>query len=177
MEFLWQKDSKDTGLYVDLFKTIPSHFRKTCLENISKYRAEKQCIAFKSNKKSSIFYANGNRVFATSDWQEAMKFYNKSLCFAEINSENISLGYASRSACFFHLKMYKKCLVDIDLAMQANCPVHLLPELDNRRQGCLKLMKSDDEFGDFVPMLSYGDDENFPGMANVLKVEFNKNFG
>lgn len=177
MEFLWQKESTDTGFYIDILKNIPTEFRKSCLENISKYKAVKIRFAQKSNKKSSIFYANGNRAFATSEWREAMELYNKSLCFAEINSKNVGFAYASRSACFFHLKMYKKCLVDIDLAKQANYPVDLLPELDNRRYHCLDLMKSDNEIEEFVPMLSYGDDEKFPGLANVLKVEFNDNFG
>lgn len=178
MEFLWQKESTETGLYIDIFKNIPSEFRKSCLENISKYKAEKQSVAQKSNKKSSIYVANGKRAFATGEWREAMKFYNKSLCFAEIHSENVGLVYASRAEFFFHLKMYKKCLVDIDLAKRVNCPVHLLPELDSRRQDCLKLMKcDDDECEEFVPTLSYDDDDDYPGLANVLKLEYNSNFG
>ncbi|XP_037042566.1 SET and MYND domain-containing protein 4-like [Bradysia coprophila] len=179
MELLWQKEpSKDnTDLYVDIFRNVPPEFRKSCLQNISKYKAERNSVAQKSDEKSSMFYSNGNRAFETSDWREAMKCYNASLCFAEINSKNTSFVYASRSVCFFQLKMYRKCLVDIDLAEQANYPVHLLPTLHEQRRRCLERMKSDDERGEFVPILSYGDDENFPGMANVLRLQFTENFG
>ncbi len=177
MELLWQRDTKNTSLYVDIFKNTPVEFRKSCLENISKYKTEKTFFAQKSDKKSAVFNANGMKAFETNDWREAMKFYNASLCFAEINSEYISLAYANRSACFFRLKMYEKCLVDIELAKQANCSTNLLPELDRRRIDCLELMDGSDEFGEFVPKLSYEDDVNFPGMANALQIEFNNNFG
>lgn len=177
MDFLWQKETKDPSLYVDIFKKTPVEFRRSCFENISKYKAEKLLYAHKSDKKSSVFHANGTNAFETNDWREAMKLYNASLCFAEINSECRSLAYASRSACFFRLKMYRKCLVDIELAIEANCPSHLLPDLENRRENCSKLMKFSDECGEFVPTLSYDNDEQFPGMANVLQIEFNENFG
>lgn len=179
MELLWQKEqSKDTDdLYVDVFQNVPPEFRKSCLQNISKYKAERHSVAQKSDEKSSMFYSNGNRAFDASDWREAMKFYNASLCFAEIDSNNLCFVYASRSACFFQLKMYRKSVIDIDLAKQANYPVHLLHELDEQRRRCLERMKSDDEFGEFVPILSYGVDKHLPGMADVLKLQFNENFG
>lgn len=178
MELLWQKEqSKDTDLYVDIFRTVPPEFRKLCLQNFSKYKAERNSVAQKSDEKSSTFYSNGNRAYETGDWREAMKCYNACLCFAEINSKILSFVYASRSACFYQLKMYKKCLVDIDLAKRANYPVHLLPELYEQRRRCMERMNCDDEFGEFVPILSYDNDENLPGMANVLKLQYDKNFG
>lgn len=177
MDSLWKKESKNSELYVDIFKDVSTYFRDSCLANISEYILEKKHYAQKNNEKSLVFLTNGNKAFDKNDLLQAMKCYNASLCFAQDNSENISLAYANRSKCFLQLKMYKKCLIDIELARQAKYPTVLIPVLNERREECLEQMKGNDEFEEFVPKLSYDDNEKFPGLANVCKIEFDETNG
>lgn len=177
MDFLWKKELNKSGFYVDIFENTPDEFCDSCFDNILKYQADRECLEQKSNEKSAIFYQNGNKACDTEDWLEAIKFFNATLCYAQKKSELISLAYAGRSECFFQLKLYKKCLVDIELAKKAKYPKRLMPKLEQRYNDCVNLMEINDEFDEFVPNLSYKDDANYPGLANVLKLNYNKEFG
>lgn len=175
MELLWQKESNDAGaLYIDLFKDISADFR----DSVSVITKSKNVHRIEKNNKLSEEYRDqGDIQFQERKWFEAMNLYNASLCFAENGSENVSLAYANRSTCFLRLRQYEKCLADIELAKKARYPEHLMQKLNKRRADCLKLMKSDERGEEIVAKLSYKADENFPGMANVLKIEYNEEFG
>lgn len=183
MNLLWQKESKNPELYVDIFrngsaktKAAVDRYAK-CLAMFSGKMAALNLAGvkttFKNNEKSFDFRTNGNKQFKEERWMEAMSLYNQSLCYAEIGSENVSLAYANRASCFLRLEMYEKCLADIELAKRANYPKNLMPKLDKRRQDCLRLMKTYEK----QPKLSYEEDERFPGMANVLEIRCDKKFG
>ncbi|XP_055303363.1 SET domain-containing protein 3-like isoform X2 [Sitodiplosis mosellana] len=105
-----------------------------------------------------------------------MECYNQSLCFAEIGSENVALAYSNRSACNFHMMLYKEVLVDIELAKNANLPDRLIKKLEERKNDSMKLMSSV-RVERFEPKLSYESDENFPCMANVVEIKYNEEFG
>lgn len=175
MDLLWQKESNDAGaLYIDLFKDISANVRAS----VSVFAASKNVHRIEKNNELSVEYRNqGDVKFQERKWFEAMNLYNSSLCFAENGSENVSLAYANRSMCFLRLRRYEKCLNDIELAKKAGYPQHSMQKLNKRRADCLKLMKSDDVGEEIVAKLSYKADENFPGMANVLKIEYNEEFG
>lgn len=178
MDLLWQKETKNHELYVDIFKNkfINSKDVHAHLKKISKITARMNALKLteKCDGMSSDFRSDGNAKFKEKKWFEAMSFYNQSLCFAKTGSENVSLAYANRSTCFFHLEMYDKCLVDIELAKQANYPINLIPKLDKRREDCLKRINT---FEKNKHKLSYEADEQFPGMANVLEIRCDKKFG
>lgn len=114
----------------------------------------------------------GNALFGQREWYVAMELYNESLCYAEEKSSLIGLAYANRSACFFNMKLYQECMVDIELAKDAGYPEHLMPKLDQRKNDCTKLIdegaQATDDFG---LKLSFEPDEKFPCMANVLKIQ------
>lgn len=175
MNLLWEKESNDAGaLYIDLFKDIPDEFR----ESVSVIAKSKNVQRVeKSNELSEKYRNQGNLQFQERKWLEAMNLYNASLCFAENGSQNVSLAYANRASCFLRLRQYEKCLADIELAKKARYPENMMQKLNKLRADCLKLMKSDDRGEEIVAKLSYKADENFPGMANVLKIEYNDEFG
>lgn len=194
MDLLWQEESNknsifcccftsaptiDTGsglLYTDIFKTIKSNYPNLSKRNrLSGSQYERGLV--KNNEKATKLREEGNIRFETGDLIEAMKYYNLSLRFAEVNSETVAFAYANRSSCFLHLKMYEKCLVDIELAKLANYPEQSLPKLEKRHADCLEAMKANDQVDDFIPQLSYDADENFPGMSNVLEIKYNVQFG
>ncbi|XP_031633952.1 uncharacterized protein LOC116347495 [Contarinia nasturtii] len=131
----------------------------------------------KNNQISSELRIAGNSLFSKKDWLGALAKYNESLRYAEIDTENISTAYGNRSACLFHLKLFQKCLVDIEFAIKSN---KWLSKLEKRKVESLRLMNNDEAKNDFeieIPELSYEVDENFPGMANVLEIKKNDEFG
>lgn len=70
--------------------------------------------------------------------QDAIELYNRAICAAKNSSSELAgLAYGNRPACFFKLKMYEKCLVDINLAKEANFPHRLMSKLDKRHDDCL----------------------------------------
>lgn len=161
MDLLWKKQSNDANaLYVDIFKNINTEY--PYLPTISEYEADflkdqRKSIDSPSNANeknielSTEYLVKGEEKFQVKKWTEAMHLYNQSLCFAPIDSENVYLAYANRSTCFLNLKMYEKCLVDIDLAIKSNYPQKLMPGSEQRRADCLKLKQSGDEREEYVP--------------------------
>lgn len=134
-------------------------------------------IPSKRNERSTKSRLNGNEKVSKNLWREAMKFYNRSICEAAFDSENINLAYANRSLCLLKLEMYDKCLVDIELARNANYPENLKSKLIKRQNHCLDRIKSGKQIKKEAPKLDFEEDENFPGMAEVLKFQYNDKFG
>lgn len=134
----------------------------------------------KNNHGSKLCREVGNKKFAEDKLIEAIGLYNRAICAAkDVSSELVGLAYANRSACFFKLKMYEKCLEDINLAKEANFPQRLMAKLDKRRDDCLSFI----EAGchpvpvPFQPQLSFETHPKFMGMASVLKIKRNEEFG
>lgn len=175
MESLWQKESDNAALYVDIFQQIDKVDKNSeMFFNILNERYKLLCLERneKNNQKSTNLRCQGNTEFGNKKWNEAMEFYNKSLSL----TKNVSLAFANRSACFFHMSKYDKCLKDIELAKQFNCPERVLTKLDKRREDCLKEMENGRVEG-IVPKLDFEENENYPGMADVLKIEHSQRFG
>lgn len=172
MEKLWHKecDTNVTAPYVDLFKSV----RKTPLNSTR----SNQCL-IKNNEHSTALRIDGNEKFRTEKWEDAMNCYNRSLCFAENDSENVGLAFANRSACFFHMKMYDKVLVDIELAKQSKIPDRLLPKLEQRKRDSENLykMQSRRHQCDRTPKLGYPSNKHWRCMADVVEIRSNTEFG
>lgn len=173
MDSLWKKETNGVeSLYVDIFKDIDRSVR-----NSDKQIESINLSAKKDNKLSNEIRKEADTKLTKNDFFGAMELYNKSLCFAEFDSENVSLAYASRSACFFRLKMIEKCAMDIDLAKRGKLPKYLQLKLENRLADCLKQMEIEGRPKEFAPELSFPADESFPEIANVLKIRSNAKFG
>lgn len=162
---LWQKESNSDGaVFVDLLQST-----KFSLGN---FRLNRK----KDNAASLRARTEGNQKLSENDLTGAMELYNKSVCFAENGSENLSLAYANRAYCFMKLKLYEQCLVDIELAKASNYPQRLMPKLIARQSECMK-KKSSDEAVIVEPTLSFDPHEKWPCMANVLEIERNDQYG
>lgn len=167
---LWKKESKKKdALYVDIIAIAGSER----LEEefiISEFRAKQSKIG-KNDSISLLKRKEGNEVFARGDWLRAMVLYSESLCFAPQRSMNISLAYANRSACFYHLKLFENCLKDIELAAKTGYPMDLMPKLDQRKFNCIMRIVKGESFKKIEMKLDFEADEKFPCMANVLCIE------
>ncbi|XP_055372440.1 SET and MYND domain-containing protein 4 [Condylostylus longicornis] len=134
----------------------------------------------KSNEKSIAFRKEGNEYFSLEkqNYFKALELYNKSICFAQPNSENISIGYANRSAVLFEWKRYKECLYNIELARKYNYPERLIHKLNKREANCRALLNnqvSNTKPYDFK--LSFEKHPQVPFIADCLDLQYTKEAG
>lgn len=135
----------------------------------------------KSNQKADEFRGLGNRKFKSSNFWEALKNYNMSLSFAELGSSQAALAYGNRSAVYFEVKEYGKCLENIKQAIDAGFPKEKLQNLSNREQSCLKAMEHYKSDPDNDPWnffkLSYPPNDKLPFAADCLELHENEKYG
>lgn len=180
---MWQKESKaQDALYIDISKPSPDKIQD--FETyISLYKAamlksiERNFIANKDGEFSLKLRQEGNALFAKKKWYQAMDKYNRSLCFAENDSENVALAYANRSSCYLRMEMYDKCLVDIDLAKKAKYPEHLDAKLEKRRSDCVKSIDDGIQSVSREAKLSYESHKDYPGLVNSLMIVNDSKYG
>lgn len=96
----------------------------------------------KSNEKSTFNRQQGNECYKKRQFLSAIVKYNQSLCYAERNSENLGHAYANRSAVYFEMKLYEKCLANIDHAINNHYPQGNLDTLNKRREKCKELLQN-----------------------------------
>lgn len=177
---LWRKESyKKDALYVDLFK---NHDLKELTTMYDTTKVLKKHIRENSAKEKTSYTAikgriAGNAIFAQKKYYAAMKQYNFALCFAKHGSEEMALIYANRSACFYNLKMYEKCLIDIELAKKANYPESLMEKLNTRKVNADDLIAKGLSVAGYNPKLSYDVSEQIPVMANAVKIDIDEHRG
>ena len=88
-------------------------------------------------KADQLFFAEKGNIIALL---QACEFYSKSISLAEMNSRELPLAYANRSAILYNLKKYVECIRDINKALELNYPDVLRPNLIRRKAKCLKLL-------------------------------------
>lgn len=173
---MWQKESKHkNALYVNICAANGSRNRLNEIYNdvrgeINANKEMKQ-YSMKCDKMSKTIRQSGNEYFHNRNWNDAIENFNESLCFATIGSPNMGFAYANRSACFFNLKLFDKCLVDIELAKRNNYPKHLFPELEKRKDSCLKhISEQQSTINNDAIQLNCSEDEHFHGMSSAIKM-------
>lgn len=131
----------------------------------------------KSNEKSMELRNSGNVHFANTKYLMALKMYNKSICYAENDSEEISLGYANRSAVYCALGLHDDCLKNIELAMKiSTLPATVMDKLNKRKTLCLE-QRTDKIISMINPQLSFPPHPQVPFIANCLELRENTQYG
>lgn len=137
----------------------------------------------KSDKISEVSRSLGNKYYEKQEFIDAVKMYNKSLCFA-VSPQNLGLAYANRSAVCFELKMYSACRKNIELAISHNYPVNKVEKLIKRAEKCLKMIAEGAETDDDQLMiyaeklkLSHPPNSKLPYIADCLEVKTNAEYG
>lgn len=94
----------------------------------------------KSNVISARIRQNGNTQYGLkkpANLYLALELYNESLCHAELNSEDLSLAYANRSAIFQKWHLFSLCIENIDHAKATKSyPERFIPKIDRRAEEC-----------------------------------------
>lgn len=170
---LWKKESnRSDAMYEDIYTQcqVRSTMNRICSyiqTEIEKSNPRKNdAISLESRQE-------GDKYFKKKNWPFADSMYDDSLCYAANGSENIGFAFAKRSKCFLEMNMYNECLKDIELAEKAGYPAKLMPELEQSKAYCMSQLENGEKYADSIAMLSFEPDENFPCMANVLKIEKN----
>lgn len=134
-------------------------------------------IIGKSNQKSDQLRAEGNQFYAQKDFFDALLKYNESLCFAEPETENLGLAYANRSAVYFEMKLYDKCMMNVKLARDNHYKNHEI--LNKREEKCAEMMKSQkvENSVENVFKLSHLENKNLRFIADCLEMKNDKKFG
>ena len=96
----------------------------------------------KNHKLSSALREKGNLAYAQGDTNNALTLYNQSLQFAETEAggsgdtavdNDLSLGYANRSAVWVDLSEHQLAIRDVELAFESNYPKDLHFKLHERK--------------------------------------------
>lgn len=168
---LWKKETKaPDASYVNIFTVDPiqSGWEKLHVTR----QAEVKYFPLKKNDDiSQTKRYEGNKHFVKRKWSAAIEKYNESLCYAAEGSTTASFAYANRAHCFMKLTFYKEALKDIELAKEKGYPMNLMPKLNQREADCLRGIEDGPRTHKCVAELRFDPDENFPCMANVLKVQ------
>ncbi|KAF5892340.1 SET and MYND domain-containing protein 4, partial [Clarias magur] len=123
----------------ELFHFGQSHLQPDDLDALC--RISQRYPVKKSSECAARFREQGNVRFKEKDYTSAAQYYSQGVCYAEKNTEQLSLCYANRSAALFHLGLYTKCLEDIQQAFDEGYPSHLQCKLLDRRTRCTSLAK------------------------------------
>ncbi|KAL7017896.1 hypothetical protein ACKWTF_010560 [Chironomus riparius] len=136
--------------------------------------------SFKSSEFADSSRAEGNKLYCERSFFDALVKYNESLCYAPEASEGIGLAYANRSAVYFEMKLYDKCLKNIELAKVNGYPEKNFHILDKRAQKCHELKAEQQQVlenpFDFIK-LSYNANPRLPFVVNCLELRQNDAFG
>lgn len=95
-------------------------------------------------EKASELRSEGNLCFNRKQYAKAVELYTQSLLSApfpespdaEGHAEELSLGFANRSAAHFHSGKYKRALCDVRYAFELGYPAHLRYKLYLRKGHC-----------------------------------------
>lgn len=135
----------------------------------------------KNNEESTKYRTQGNEFYVqktNAGLLLALEFYNKSICYAENDSEELGLAFANRSAVYVDLRLYDDCLTNIQLAKQS-APKRVMDKLNNREKLCLderkRLKETSPVFNN--PELSFPAHAQVPFIANCLQLQQNAEHG
>jgi hypothetical protein len=139
--------------------------------------------SFKSSKVADECRNDGNKSYCERNFFLATLKYNESLSHAVEASEAMGLAYANRSAVYFEMKLYEKCLKNIELAKENGYPEKNMHILEKRSLKCVELIndqgdqeeKLENPF-DFVK-LSHKENPRLPFVVDCLELKQNEEFG
>lgn len=134
----------------------------------------------KSEAKSQTLRSDGNKFYSERKFFNALIKYNESLSYAENRSENLGHAFANRSAVYFEMKQFEKCLSNIEMAKGNFYPDKQMQTLINRETKCREMMKSHREKQPDVWnffKLSYPSNPRLPFIANCLEVKRSEKYG
>jgi SET and MYND domain-containing protein 4 len=137
-------------------------------------------ISRKSDAKADTLRSEGNKFYSERKFFNALIKYNESLSYAVSGSANLGHAFANRSAVYFEMKQFEKCLSNIEMARRNFYPDKQSGTLSNREMKCREVMKSHREKSTDVWSffkLSYPSNPKLPFIADCLEVKKSEKYG
>lgn len=132
------------------------------------------------SEEADVYRSEGNKHYCERNFYDALVKYNKSLCHASVGSEALGLAYANRSAVYFEMKMFQKCLSNIELAKCSGYPESKFYILKSREAKCKDEVKNEvstlDVAEEFLK-LSHDHNAKLPFVAECLELRRSKSCG
>lgn len=101
----------------------------------------------------STYYRNhGNQCYKECKNFKAWQYYNLSLLYAPLESDDYVLALSNRSAVLFSMKKYRESLKDIEQVLSLKYPEKLKDKLNKRQKSCEEFLKGECE--NIVPTIS-----------------------
>ncbi|XP_026278286.1 SET and MYND domain-containing protein 4-like [Frankliniella occidentalis] len=95
----------------------------------------------KDLEQAKQFKDDGNKAFQKEDYATAVRLYTKSILHMPVDSGDLSVVHANRSAALYHRGQYHLALQDIEQALELGYPKHLLYKVYDRQARCLLALK------------------------------------
>lgn len=137
-------------------------------------------INVKSNQKAEMIRSKGYKLLQNGELYEALLKFNRSACKAEPGTKTLGLIYANRAEVYYKVKLYDKCLHNIQLAREECCPPGKIEFLDELQEKCLNQIDDaqvdTENPWDFFK-LSYPASEKLPHVIDCLEVKSDKKYG
>lgn len=169
---------KSLASLVSVFNEITAVINLAQVDNCLDFFNDHAMIDGKCGKTADSFLVKGNENFRSGLFYDALVSYNKSLCFATEDSQQVALLYVKRSEIYLKVQLYEECLENLDLARQFELPTR---EMAERFKNCQNLMqlskiKDEDDPWNFFK-LSYEPHERIPYIVKCLRLDENEKYG
>lgn len=151
---------------------------KNLIPNEKESMKKKKC-----DSQAELHRDKGNKHFNAGRFYEALESYNKSLCFAPENGENVGLAFANRSAVYCELKLYSRSLKNIEEAIKHNYPQKNMDKLKKREELCKKMIEqkvkepSAEAVGDKMLKINLELNPKLPFAAKCLELKSDEKHG
>lgn len=136
--------------------------------------------ATKSNSKAEALRRKACQMMENGHLYEALLKLNKSLCLTERCTRTVGMVYANRAELYFKLKLYDKCLNNIQLAGYESCPKDKIALLREIEDECLARVVDGEIYAEnpweFFK-LSYPSNPKLPHVIDCIEVKCDKKFG
>lgn len=143
----------------------------------------------KSTERSIVLRKKANNLFTRKhedDLYNALEMYNACICFAENDSEELSIAFANRSAVYFELRLYERCLENIALVkLMSTYPTRLLDKLLQRESQCMSELSDGHSLSKenlmeqytFEPKILHRPHTEVPGISETLLLKESTKYG
>lgn len=166
---LWKKESKRVdSLYVDLCDLDDNH--NGYGSSFSDVDSIESDMPDKNNALAKHYHQKAAECCESKNWFEAIELYNQALCFAECDTNAWPAILTDRSQCFFQLKMYDECLMDVKLARTKVGAEDYTAKLN--RLSAISIQKRNHEqvVYQFQPTLSFDASKQIPCVGNAVAI-------
>lgn len=173
---LWRKEStRLDSLYVDLCDVNDDDSFFSSFSDDDSIETE---MPAKNNELAKHYRQKAGEHCELKNWFDAIELYNQALCFAECYSTEWAAILTDRSICFFQLKMYDECSVDVKLAKTKAGAEIFMAKLNRLSTMCGQKKhqhaKNEQVVYQFKPTLSFVANKQIPLAANVIAIEEKK---